>query len=248
VRVTCAFCEVQYDLKQCDYDKKVRRGVTRFFCSTACRGKDYSARHAHPCKQCGAPIVGDRHRVYCSSACKAGAAPNPQQWRRSFAPRACGHCRYEFVPSSSRTRYCSQECKNAAHSQRMTGAGNSHFKDGTSYAKWFREMRPLIMERDGHCCVACKAPHTLIPFTRQGKTFHRTNLRIHHTDENSANNAAQNLVTLCADCHGVHHKSKMTPFPWFADYAQRASMSMTSRWKETTTSLQTKYSPTTASS
>jgi hypothetical protein len=122
VRVTCAFCEVQYDLKQCDYDKKVRRGVTRFFCSTACRGKDYSARHAHPCKQCGAPIVGDRHRVYCSSACKAGAAPNPQQWRRSFAPRACGHCRYEFVPSSSRTRYCSQGVQErralAAHDRR----------------------------------------------------------------------------------------------------------------------------------
>jgi len=32
---------------------------------------------------------------------------------------------------------------------------------------------------------------------------------VHHIDENPANNAQENLITLCSTCHAVHHKSKL---------------------------------------
>lgn len=128
----------------------------------------------------------------------------------------------------------------------MIGEGNSHYKDGTSYSKWFREMRPLIFERDSDACVVCSAPFKPITFTRDGIEVQRSNLIVHHLDEDPANNRAENLVLLCSSCHLVHHKSTTTPYPWFGDFARRASESMTSRWKETATSLLTAYSSTTA--
>ncbi|WP_368656285.1 HNH endonuclease [Streptomyces viridosporus] len=70
---------------------------------------------------------------------------------------------------------------------------------------------------------------------------------VHHLDEDPANNRVENLILLCYTCHAVHHKSAVTPYPWFAEYTRRASESMTSKWKATATSLLTVYSSTTAS-
>lgn len=128
----------------------------------------------------------------------------------------------------------------------MIGSGNSRFKSGTSYARWFRLMRPLIFERDGHKCVACKAPDQPFPVVRAGATSMRTSLLVHHINEKPQDNRPQNLITLCKTCHAVHHKSAVTPWPWFASYAASATRSMTSKWRATTTSLRTRYSFTTA--
>jgi 5-methylcytosine-specific restriction endonuclease McrA len=128
----------------------------------------------------------------------------------------------------------------------MTGTGNSHFKDGTSYADWFRKMRPLIITRDGGVCAACRQCPPPTRYLRKGVPAERSALLVHHIDENPANNRPENLVTVCEGCHMVHHKSNTTPFSWFAAYAEKATRSMTSRWKATVTSLQVKYSSTTA--
>ena len=115
--------------------------------------------------------------------------------------------------------------------RREEGAGNSHFKDGTSYSKLFQEMRPLVLGRDGESCVVCQSTVRLV---------------VHHVDHNPLNNDPTNLIALCNSCHMRHHKSIPTPFPWFAQYAAAASRSMTSRWRARTTSLQAKFSSTTA--
>ena len=112
---------------------------------------------------------------------------------------------------------------------RMIGAGNSHYKTGTSYAEWFRRMRPLIRERDKVCRV-CLQPGRVV----------------HHINYQPPDCRPENLILLCASCHIVHHKSKRTPFPWFASYAENATLSMTSRWEATVTSLQARFSSTTA--
>jgi 5-methylcytosine-specific restriction endonuclease McrA len=108
----------------------------------------------------------------------------------------------------------------------MRGKGNSHFKDGTSYATWFREMRPIILERDRHACVACKKTEKLI---------------VHHVDHVPWHNESHNLITLCATCHAVHHKSKVSPFPWLKKLALWQSMSY--RLKLKSIKLEAKYFP-----
>lgn len=113
----------------------------------------------------------------------------------------------------------------------MVGKGNSHYRDGTSYAEWFRQMRPLIRGRDGGCAVC-------------GTT---RKLHVHHIDTNPRNNVPENLITLCSKHHAIHHKSNQTPWPWFAEYALDATLSTTSKWKARTTSLQERFSFTTAS-
>ncbi|WP_437090091.1 HNH endonuclease [Streptomyces sp. enrichment culture] len=155
-------------------------------------------------------------------------------------------CGLFFRPLSSRTVYCSRRCADKAHSIRMLGWNNPHYKDGTSYSKWFKETRPLIFERDKDACVACAAPYKPVTFMRNGVPAQRSNLIVHHLDENPANNRVENLLLLCAPCHMVHHKSSVTPFPWFDAYTHQASESMTSKWRETATSLLETYSSTTA--
>lgn len=128
----------------------------------------------------------------------------------------------------------------------MVGDGNSHYKDGTSYGKWFREVRPLILERDENICRACEEPDRMVPTGRNDHYLLKSLLVVHHINEQPADNRPENLVAVCQPCHMIHHKSATTPFPWFASYAERATQSMTSKWKATATSLQVKYSSTTA--
>lgn len=142
--------------------------------------------------------------------------------------------------------YCDRACANVAHSKRMVGEGNSHYKSGSSYAEWFRQMRPLILERDERQCRVCGEPDQMVS-TGRGDGFQwKSLLVVHHLNEQPQDNRPENLITLCGPCHMTHHKSATTPFPWFASYAARATLYMTSRWRATATSLQVKYSSTTA--
>lgn len=123
----------------------------------------------------------------------------------------------------------------------MIGAKNSKYKDGRSYAAGFRLMRPLIMERDGRRCVACKAAESFDTIIWKGKEVKRSTFAIHHINEDVADNRPQNLVTLCKGCHATHHKSDTTPWPWFGQYAEEKSASMTSKWQERVTFLLKRY-------
>lgn len=225
VHVKCGACEKPFTLPGWDHAKKVRRGTEKFYCSLTCAGRGYSTRKVvRLCERCGDP-TGNQQRRFCPPC-----LPIRRQARRKLVDRACPYCGVVFTPKSSRTTYCSRACANWAHSDRMVGRGNSRYRDGTSYALWFKLMRPLIIERDGGCVVC---GNTERPF-------------IHHINEDPRNNTPENLVTMCGTHHIVHHKSNQTPWPWFAAYAQAATRSTTSKWKAHTTSLREKYSSTTA--
>ncbi|MFF1834215.1 HNH endonuclease [Streptomyces sp. NPDC058231] len=243
VTLTCAVCEKEYQLPQADHAKKMRRDTKTLTCSLACR--DAALLMTRACVGCGTEMPNQqwRHVRYCSPACKA---QHPKTGTRKLAEKGCEQCGTLFRPKSSRRAYCSRGCANLVHAARMTGEGNSRFKDGSSYASWFRAMRPLVLDRDGRRCVACKAPETFMTFIRKGKVQQRTTFHVHHVNEEVRDNRPENLVSLCSNCHAVHHKSTTTPWPWFAQYAATASASMTSKSRERATSLQARYSSTTA--
>ena len=238
VLLRCLWCEEEFLKPRYEYNKALRRGHVSFYCGKPHSQAHHAIKNAKHCDQCDVPMPGRSTRKFCSMQCRIDSRNHPE--------KACTMCGLFFRPKTSRTVYCSRPCADRAHSIRMLGWGNSHYKDGTSYSKWFKETRPLIFERDKDACVVCSAPFKPITYMRNGAPAQKSNLIVHHLDEDPANNWVENLLLLCASCHLVHHKSTMTPYPWFGEYTRQASESMTSKWKATATSLLTVYSFTTA--
>lgn len=222
VEMECSHCKTPFKIAGNDYAKKLRRGSAVFFCSIQCANRF----RVKKCEDCKGP-TGERHRRFCPPCATSRRRARWQQ----LTPVPCPVCKKDFLPKSSRAQFCSRRCADKAHSLRMRGAGNPHFKTGDSYTKLFIEMRPLIQERDGGC-VVCGTTKGRMP--------------VHHIDSDPKNNDPKNLIWLCQPHHSRHHKSAQTPYPWFAGYAAKATSSMTSRWRAATTSLLEGYSSTTA--
>lgn len=241
--LNCAQCQGEFTAMRAEYEKRQRGGQTRFYCGEPCHHQWMREHPLGRCAHCGGPMkIDGAKRRYCSPECRIEV----RDARRASKCRPCPQCGVLYVPRSSRQVYCDRVCADQAHSERMVGEGNSHYKDGTSYAEHFRKMRPLILERDGDQCRACAAPNELVPTGRKDSFQWKSSLVIHHLNEIPQDNRPENLITLCSRCHMRHHKSTTTPFPWFASCAEFATLSMTSKWKETVTSLQEKFSSTTA--
>jgi hypothetical protein len=228
LRFPCVNCGEAIDRLPGQTLALIKKGHKTALCSLKCNGE---TRHV-PCETCGkrSHLPEDGPRRWCSKEC---IPPELRPYRLPMFK--CPVCRTDFQPNRIRAVHCSRACADIAHSKRMTGGGNSHFKHGTSYTLRFTLMRPLIMERDGYVCVVCK---------KQKRSANGNAMPIHHIDHNPQNNSPQNLILLCHGCHSIHHFSIPTPFPWFAGYAALATLSMTSKWREECTFLQKKYSPT----
>ena len=203
IPLRCMYCGTQFERIISEVDKMHRRGHTDVYCSKECSDSHHAIKHRRRCPVCG-KRTPKKTSKYCSKACRASRR------KKDLAPKTCGFCSSAFQPISSRAAYCSRACANKAHSRRMRGSGNSHYKTGTSYAKWFRSMRPVILERDRFTCVACGNTEKLV---------------IHHVNHVPMQNEAHNLITLCTTCHAIHHKSKVSPFPWLKKLALGRSMS-----------------------
>lgn len=239
VLMECA-CGEPFTMQAAEVRKALRRDL-RVYCSRVCaEAGQADTQRTRKCV-CGVKLRKGQP-VYCSPACRRANHKG-----RKLPDIGCPICGVMFRPTSSRTAYCSRVCANTAHSRRMVGKGNSHYRDGTSYAKLFRSMRPLILERDDGVCAVCGEAPTMT-YVRGGAEVTRSQLSIHHLNEVVEDNRPENLITLCQGHHMTHHKSKVTPYPWFETWAIERSTSMTSRWKARVTSLQTAYSSTTASS
>lgn len=167
VSVNCRWCRVTFTVLKYEWDKKVRQGTKPTYCSKKCMGLDARVRYARPCRGCSTPMVGVTNRWYCTPECRAEGRRRNKKGTQLPPTSTCPQCCRVFHQRSSRTAYCDRACANAAHSKAMTGTGNSRYRDGTSYATWFRKMRPLILERDGHRCVACHQTPPPIEFIRK---------------------------------------------------------------------------------
>ena len=175
------------------------------------------------CIICGKPVE-KKSRKYCA-VCKKTAM-------KTLKPVACAYCGSLFQPKTATSKFCTMQCKNKAHSQAMRDDGNPRFIDGSrGYPVLFVRMVPHIYERDSGRCSLCSGV---------------AELQVHHIDGNIACNDPSNLIMLCRSCHTKSHKSEPTASAALKLIAEARSSSMTSKWKETTTSLLTEYSSTIA--
>ncbi len=249
--IPCVRCGKQMEIKHTLALWRMKKGRQQMYCSVACNTQAQQTERA--CEICGKPIprkharqsgrdkMPKRGRRTCSKACYQAL------WHQSrkLMPINCGECGVEFQPKSYRTQFCSQVCKNAAHSKRIQGLGNMNYKHGRSYAALFNRMRPLIIERDERKCRACLAT---MPAVEKLRALGQSGWPIHHVNEIPWDNEPQNLILLCKSCHARHHHSNVSPYPWLAEWAALISWCMTSKWKEQVASLHTRFSSITADS
>jgi len=238
VVLKCSLCGEEFEKKLYEYRKCLKKGFKDVYCSRTCSNAHHAIKNAKNCEICGAPMPGKRHNKYCSPECRKVSLDQMKENGflkcrgkvvRYLKPITCAECGVDFQPISHLTTYCSRECADIAHAKRMRGAGNSNYKDGTNiiYTRLFDEMRPMIFERDNHSCAVCG-------FTQ--------NLLVHHINEIKTVDEPTNLITLCKPCHATHHGSAKTPYPQLQSIAESRTKSMTSKWKEQITFLQTRYS------
>lgn len=240
--LTCTQCSSPFVKMRAERESRERAGQTNAFCRFECHHQWMREHPSGRCGRCEKPFKVDNAKRFCSDDCRLAVRDE----RRESKNRPCPQCGVVYIPRGSRQQFCDRICADQAHSERMIGMGNSHYKDGTSYAEWFRQMRPLILERDGSQCRVCSVTDRLVPTGRSDHFQWKSLLAVHHLNEDPADNRPGNLILICSPCHMRHHKSATTPYPWFATYAENATRSMTSRWTATVTSLQMKFSSTTA--
>lgn len=124
--------------------------------------------------------------------------------------RACPACGETFDTTASEDyKHCSRRCFLDTHAERMAGDGNPAYVDGAVRSKrcdrgphWARE-RKQAYKRDDYTCQRCERKC----ISRQ--SFDGTNggrlIQAHHIDgyESPDDNTLDNLITLCARCHGA---------------------------------------------
>ena len=178
--------------------------------------------------------------MFCSTECHEAERQEELDARVLSRLKPCERCNAQFLPPNSESKYCSRDCANRAHSALMLGENNPRWKDGAfkqrtkpHVVRRYREMRPLILKRDGSRCVEC------------GET---ERLEVHHLDENPLNNTAANLVTVCRPCHEkVHFSPEGAAMSLRLKTHAEMPLSTTSKWKKPKTSSPTASSSTTAS-
>lgn len=124
--------------------------------------------------------------------------------------KECVNCGDEFTVQQTNKdqRHCSRDCFLEMHSERMVGDGNPAYIDGSSYDKrchrgphWEHE-RVLVYERDDYTCRRCG--EKCIPRRAYDGENGKRIIQAHHVEayESPDDNSLDNLLTLCASCHG----------------------------------------------
>lgn len=95
----------------------------------------------------------------------------------------------------------------ASHLGKSVTSGENHYRwrGGVpkDYPKEFFEARKFVIDRDYSSCQIC------------GRNLMK-NQHVHHRDGNRDHNDQNNLLTLCASCHGKVHSNKMESPPIMA--------------------------------
>jgi hypothetical protein len=233
----CVRCQKLFIRTNADVRKNIRNGHMDVYCSAICSKEDHATKNSRRCVNCGdllgkTKTGGRSGGIYCKNCLKS------IMLSRRLPKIKCEECGLWFWPQSKRRQFCSRSCAESAHSKKMRGNQNSHYKDGSSYTRLFYEMKPLILERDNFQCVVCEMEEKKITTADQKS---RSNMCTHHINMDPENNKDTNLVSLCTHCHCILHKSNETSFPWLQDYTNDMSKSMTSKLKKRIHSLQMKY-------
>ena len=155
--------------------------------------------------------------------------------RRELRIKLCPECLRRF---SKNTTFCSRQCADENHARNMLGATNSNFGAEWIYSELFQKLKALVKERDQFSCVACSVKES---FIIDKKKRRRSNLSVHHIDEDTRNDSITNLVTLCARCHKRHHHGQLISSRPLRAIAVENSLSMTSGLRALIISLQKEH-------
>lgn len=120
--------------------------------------------------------------------------------------RTCEQCDSAFKTTAAEDYiFCSRDCFLSAHSERMRGKNNPAYIDGSSYDKrgnhgsdW-KQQREKCYKRDNYECQRCGdkcVSRRDMNAQNSGKI-----IQAHHIEKEEGNQL-QNLITLCATCHG----------------------------------------------
>lgn len=126
---------------------------------------------------------------------------NPKSWKHYI----------EKLRVKSTGRKHTEEAKqklSIAHKNlpKLSGKNHPRWRGGQNkeYPKEFYQIRAFVIERDNSRCQICSRVLS-------------KNQHVHHRDGNRNNNDQDNLLTLCASCHGkVHSNSNMESLPIMA--------------------------------
>lgn len=185
VTVICGFCGKEYTVKPSVLEKTK-------YCSRECRGKMQSLLQ-----------TGENNPSYGATGDK-----NPNWRGGSSMPilRYCEICNVELETTPYQLkighgRFCSHDCMNIWHSEKMSGENSPLWKGGHSHYRgpnWKRQAEKA-RNRDNHLCQNCGKAQKVA-----GKK-----LDVHHIvpfrlfDDYVEANQLENLIVLCNICHKI---------------------------------------------
>ena len=234
VILSCAWCGLEFVKPAYVVTKSLRKGRKDFYCC-----KDHSCAHhaiknSKKCPGCGR-IIRLTGRTKGAKTCPECASlfkkPSHVPIEHQPKKKICPICNNPFMAAHRGhgifAKYCSKRCSEIAHSIRMSGKGNPRYRHGmiplreqAHSARAFRQLRPLILDRDQHRCVLCG----------------RDNIRleVHHIDLIPIDNFATNLITLCSKCHRSLHGMKeelykLDILPKLREYSEQNVVLLTSK-------------------
>lgn len=231
VMLSCAFCGKEFIRPAYEVTKHIKKGLTDFYCCKEHSQAHLAVKNSKTCPGCG-KIIRLSGRTKGAKTCPDCAAmfKKPSNPRYPAIEKTCPVCNRTFMAVHRRRGqyaiYCCKRCAEIGHSWAMSGQGNPHWRDGMTplreqphCARAYREMRPLVIARDGNACALCGAAEQRI--------------EVHHIDWHPMNNAAVNLITLCTQCHRKLHgmpweQYQAEALPKLTAYTGQFAVSMTS--------------------
>ncbi len=181
---------------------------------------DIAAR-TRACESCGAMFVGERwqERRFCSKACAATwKAAQTARRREAVLESSLGHgaltctrCQVTFDDIYPNTRFCSHECRDAAHRGRGAALLRRRGRDKV------RRLRPLVLERDGYVCGICR-----LEIRRDVDVLHPLALTLDHIVPLAA--GGSDRLDNLQPAHRMCNVEKGDDLPaWWIDYAPAES-------------------------
>lgn len=129
---------------------------------------------------------------YCSKACQNQSQKRGHYIHCFICNKEAWRLRKDLKHSKSGNYFCSKTCQTIwRNSVLFVGPKHSNWKGGE-----FAYRDAMIRSKAPRYCNRCDLQDTRI-------------LAVHHLDKNRQNNALQNLVWLCHNCHYLIHHDKL---------------------------------------
>jgi len=148
------------------------------------------------CKQCGKSFLVKPFFIrigagkYCSAKCQHQSARTGSWFKCENCAKDVYRTPKYINASKSKKYFCNKSCQTVWRNQEFSGERHHNWRHGeASYRN--------IMKRAGKApvCELCRSADERV-------------IIVHHKDKNRRNNALENLVWLCRNCHHiVHHFS-----------------------------------------